>query len=90
MLTLEPLTTGHDFIRVFSILYYHFIFQILDILKVNGDINQQDFKLEVVNRVSETQLQKSENSNKILGVMGAYRVYCCFILSFCFSKRVNL
>ena len=69
---LNPSTTSHDCTRFFSIYYYHFKCPIFIILKINGNINQHftsifsnlnNFhSLEVVNRVSETQLQVGENS----------------------------
>ena len=65
--------------RVF-IFYYHIKYHILNMLKIKCDINQQDLNrvdlhfvkskyfhsLEVVDRVSETQLQVSENLNEII------------------------
>ena len=41
----NPLTAdhhGHDYIRVFSILDYHFKYQILGMLKINRDSTQQN------------------------------------------------
>ena len=68
----NPLTTGAAYIRVF-IFYQHIKYDILNMLKIKCDINQQDLKnlnnfhtLEVVDRVSETQLQVGENSNWII------------------------
>ena len=71
-----PLTAGAAYIRVF-IFYLHIRYHILNMLKIKCDINQPDLKrfdlhfvkseyfhsLEVVDRVSETQLQVGENSN---------------------------
>ena len=42
---ISPLTTAHDYIRPFSIVYYHFKSYTLNILKVKRDINQQDLKI---------------------------------------------
>ena len=59
----NPLTAGVAYIRVFNN---------LNMLKIKCDIKQKDFKrvnlnnfhsLEVVDRVSETQLQVGENSS---------------------------
>ena len=74
-----PSTASAEYIRVF-ILYWHIKYHLLNILKMKCDINQQDLKrltsilstmnnfhsLEVVDRVSETQLQVGENSNRII------------------------
>ena len=73
---LTCLTAGPAYIRIFIFIKYH----ILNMLKIKCDINQQDLKdltailsnlnnfhsLEVVDRVSETQLQVSENSDWII------------------------
>ena len=75
-LTLNPLTAGVAYIRVF-IFDYHIRNHFLKMLKIKYDINQQYLKtvdlhlsnlndyhsLEVVDRVSETQLQVGENLN---------------------------
>ena len=67
--TFNPLTTGAAYIRVF-IFYSHIKYHVLNMVKIKCDINQQDLKrvdlhfvkseyfhsLEVVDRVSETQL----------------------------------
>ena len=72
----NPLTAGVAYIRLF-IFYQHFKYHILNMLKIKCDLNQLDLKrdelhflnlnnfhsLEVVDRVSETQLQVGENSN---------------------------
>ena len=72
----NPLTAGAAYIRVF-IFYQSIKYHILNMVKIKCDVNQQDLKrvdfhfvylnnfhsLEVVDRVSETQLQVSENSN---------------------------
>ena len=46
--------------------YEHIKYSLLNMLKINGDINQQNLNnfhpLEVVGRGSETQLQLGENS----------------------------
>ena len=78
VISINPLTAGAAYIRVF-IFYYHIKYHILNILKIKCDINQQDlkrvdlhfvkseeFSLEVVDRVSKTQLQVGENSNWII------------------------
>ena len=69
-------TAGHDNIRGFHVLSsLIFTCQILNMLKLKRDVNQQDLatillnlnnsshSLKNVDRVSETQLQVSENSN---------------------------
>ena len=71
------LTAGAAYIRVF-IFYQHIKYHILNMLNIKCDINQQDLKrvitsilsnlnnfhsLDIVDRVSETQLQVGENSN---------------------------
>ena len=68
----NPLTAGVAYIRVF-IFYLHVKYHVLlNMLKIKNDINQQYLKtvdlhfvksLEVVDRVSETQFQVSENSD---------------------------
>ena len=72
----NPLTAGAAYIRVF-IFYQHIMYQLLNMLKIKCNINQQFLKqltsilsnlnnfhsLEVVDRVSETQLQVGENSD---------------------------
>ena len=61
-------------ILVFYILYYHITYQLLNLLKIKSDNNKQDLtfltailsnlnnfhSLDVVDRVSETQLQVGE------------------------------
>ena len=75
----NPLTAGAEYISFFMF-YQHNKYDILNMLKLKYDINQQGLKiidlhfaksqkfysLEVVDRVSETQLQVSENSNWII------------------------
>ena len=75
----NPLTAGVAYIRVF-IFYKHIKYHLSNMLKMNYDINQQYLKtvdlhfsnlnnfhsLEVVDRVSETQLQVGENSDWII------------------------
>ena len=75
-LIFNPLTAGVTYIRVF-IFYSHINYHLLNMLNIKCDINQQYLKadhphfvksdyfhsLEVVDRVSETQLQVGENSN---------------------------
>ena len=74
---LDHLTAGAAYIRVF-ILYYHIKYHLLNMLKIKWDINiwkqltsilsnlNNFHSLEVVDRVSETQLQVSENSDWII------------------------
>ena len=62
---INPLTAGAEYIRVF-IFYQHIKYHLLSMLKIKYDImsNLNNFhSLEVVDRVSETQLQVGENSN---------------------------
>ena len=73
----NPLTAGAAYIRIF-IFYQHIKYHILNMLKIKCDINQQEeltsilsnlnifHSLEVVDRVSETQLQVGENSDWII------------------------
>ena len=77
-LIINPLTADSAYIRV-CIFYQHIKYHI-NMLKIKCDINQQDLErvdrhfvnlnnfhsLEVVDRVSETQLQVGENSNWII------------------------
>ena len=72
----NPLIADTAYIRVF-IFYSHIKYPILNMFKIKCDINQQDLNsvdlilsnlnnfhsLEVVDRVSETQLQVGKNSN---------------------------
>ena len=73
---IHPLTAGAAYIRVF-IFYYYIKYHILNMLKIKCDINKQELtsilsnlndfhSLEVVDRVSETQLRVGENSNWII------------------------
>ena len=62
---------------VLTFYFLHITYPLLNLLKIKSDINQQDLKfvtfilsnlnnfhsLEVVDRVSETQIQVGENSN---------------------------
>ena len=70
---INPLTAGAAHIRVF-IFYQHIKYHLLNMLKIKCDINQKELSpilsnlnnfhsLEVVDRVSETQLQVGENSD---------------------------
>ena len=74
----NPLTAGAAYIRGF-IFYYHIKYHLLNTLKIKCDINQQYLKLtsilsnmnnfhslDVVDRVSETQLQVGENSDWLI------------------------
>ena len=76
---LNPLTAGAAYIRVF-IFYWHIKYHLLNMLKINvtliSNIWEQftfilsnltnSHSLEVVDRVSETQLQVGENSDWII------------------------
>ena len=76
---INPLTAGAEYIRVF-IFCYHINYHLLKKLKIKCKINQQYLNifdlhfvksdnfhsLEVVDRVSETQLQVGENSDWII------------------------
>ena len=76
LVILNPLPAGAAYIQVF-IFYYHIKYQLLNMLKIKCDNNQQYLQtvdlhfsnlnnchtLEVVDRVSETQLQVGENSD---------------------------
>ena len=59
-----PPLTRTEYIRFCH--FYDIIYPLLNMLKINGDINQQNLNnfhpLEVVGRSSETQLQLGENS----------------------------
>ena len=68
---INPLTAGAAYIRVF-IFYYHIKYHILNMLKIWKQLtsilsNLNNFhSLEVVDRVSETQLQVGDNSDWII------------------------
>ena len=59
-------TLTHTEYLSFCHFYEHIKYSLLNMLKINGDIDQQNLNnfhpLEVVGRGSETQLQQGENS----------------------------
>ena len=71
---INPLTAGAAYIRIFHF-YYHIKYHLLNMLEIKCEINQQYLNisilsnpnnfhsLEVVDRVSDAQLQVSENSD---------------------------